>query len=114
MFLQHYSWVQTCLVSRPLSVFHLGQSVSGHVVRAKKRDLAKNKKLRQMSQFFLAQNFSAGFAPCRGIYELYYSLSKLTLKRYFTSITHFQIISLGIKIKFESKFSSQEPLIQLT
>ena len=47
----------SCLVSRPLSVFHLGQSVSGHVVRAKKRGLDKNQKLRQMSHFFLARNF---------------------------------------------------------
>ena len=51
---------RTCLVPRPLSVFHLGQSVSGHVVRAKKRGLDKNQnqnqKLRKMSQFFLARN----------------------------------------------------------
>ena len=47
-----------CLVPRPLSVFHLGQSVSGHVVQAKKRGLDKNKKLRQMSQFSLARNFT--------------------------------------------------------
>ena len=49
-----------CLVPSPLSVFHLGQSVSGHVVRAKKRGLDKDQKLRQneMSQFFLARNFT--------------------------------------------------------
>ena len=41
-----------CLVPRSLSVFHLGQSVSGHVVRAKKRGLDKNQKLGQISQFF--------------------------------------------------------------
>ena len=54
------------------------------------------------------------FAPCRGISEVYYSLFKLALKRHFTSITHFQITGIGIKIqkiKFESKFSSQVPLI---
>ena len=49
---------RACLVSRPLSVFHLGQSVSDHVVRAKKRGLVKNQKLRQMFQFFLARNFT--------------------------------------------------------
>ena len=47
-----------CLVPRPLSVFHLGQSGSGHLVQARKRGLDKNQKLRQMSQFFLARNFT--------------------------------------------------------
>ena len=47
-----------CLVPRPLSVFHLGQSVSGHVVRAKKRGPDIHQKLRQMSQIFLARNFT--------------------------------------------------------
>ena len=52
-----------CLVPRPLSVFHLGESVSGHVVRAKKRGLDKNQKLRQMSQFFSVAKFHVeGFA----------------------------------------------------
>ena len=53
-----------CLVPRPLSVFHLDQSVSGHAVRAKKRGLDRNQKLRQMSQFFLVLNFDVElFAP---------------------------------------------------
>ena len=41
-----------CLVPRPLAVFHLGQSVSDHVVRAKKRGLDKNQKLRQIVSIF--------------------------------------------------------------
>ena len=41
-----------CLVPRPLAVFHLGQSVSDHVVRAKKRGPDKNRKLRQIVSFF--------------------------------------------------------------
>ena len=52
-----HTYLGPCLV-RPLSVFHLGQSISGHKVRAKKRGLDKNQKLRQMSQFFLARNFT--------------------------------------------------------
>ena len=35
-----------------LAVFHLGQSVSDHVVRAKKRGLDKNQKLRQIVSIF--------------------------------------------------------------
>ena len=45
-------WYSCCLVPRPLAVFHLSQSVLDHVVRAKKRGLDKNQKLRQIVSIF--------------------------------------------------------------
>ena len=66
------SWAQLelgaffCPVPRPLSLFHLGQSASGHVVRAKKRGLDKNQKLRQNVSIFCWREISPWAARAMG------------------------------------------------
>ena len=55
--------IYSCLVPRPFSVFHLGQSISWS--ERKSEALTKIQKLKQMSQFSLTRNFTSSDS-CHG------------------------------------------------